>query len=939
MNKNKPAYPVNLPKTSFPMKGDLPHKEPHILSLWEKIKLYKKLEEKNKNSEKFILHDGPPYANGHIHIGHVVNKVLKDFVIKYRMMTGKFAPFVPGWDCHGLPIEHQLMKERHISKHSVTQVDFRRDAALYAKRFIDIQKKEFIRLGGIGDWEHPYLTMEPGYEKIIVRSFHRLLKEGYIFRRKKPVLWCAACETALAEAEVEYEEHTSPSIYVAFPVIMQGKARTIKSFSSFKEVSLVIWTTTPWTIPANVAIALKPGRTYTFLKSKNADTRYLVESSIWEKDKENFEKNLGLSKEENDPAGITAEELSGVECRHPFMEKRVSRVILAGFVDTETGTGSVHIAPGHGAEDYAAGLQYELPILSPVDNAGKFTDEVPLFKGKNVFKANPQIIELLKERGALLYAGSMVHSYPHCWRCKNPVIFRATEQWFLSVKHKQLKERILEAIKKVEWIPPYGEGRITGMVESRPDWCLSRQRFWGTPITVFYCTGCGEQLIDDTVMKNIEDRIGQEGSIAWFTDPAYQFLHDKVQCVQCKGTSFHKENDILDVWFDSGVSHEAVLKEDPRLVWPADLYLEGSDQHRGWFQTSLIPAVALDGTPPYRAVLTHGFTVDGAGKKMSKSLGNVVFPEEIISKYGADILRLWVAASDYREDIRISPEIIKILIDVYRRIRNTLRFLLGNIRDFEMIRDTVPYADMLEIDRWALHRLQKLIQDIQKGYHLYEFHRVWKALNTFCAVDMSAVYFDILKDRLYTWQATGKERRSAQTALFEITHVLARLMSPLLSFTAEESWQVLREEHSDYRLAESVFLADMPQANTAYMSDDLEKNWQKLFTFREQVNAELEKKRQEGLIRSSLEAELICSAGNAESVKFLNTYQGMLDMICIVSKVSLVDRDPRNVDNGFSISVQKAPGKKCPRCWRWQEQISQDAELCGRCSGVIKKGN
>lgn len=938
MKKTKPAYQVNLPKTKFPMKGDLPHNEPRILSLWKKLNIYKKLQEKNLNHPKFILHDGPPYANGHIHCGHVVNKVLKDFVIKYRLMTGNCAPFIPGWDCHGLPIEHQLMKERHLTKHSVSLVDFRREAAQYAQKFINIQREEFIRLGAFGEWDNPYLTMDPQYEKVIVQCFHALLKKGFVYRRKKPVLWCAVCETALAEAEVEYEEHESPSIYVAFPVIRKGKAREIKSFSAVPEVSLVIWTTTPWTIPANVAIALKPGRQYIFLKKDGSQMRYLVESSLWEKEQETFTKRLGLKHEENDPPPVRAEELLDVECRHPFMKNMISRVIIDDFVDVDTGTGAVHIAPGHGEEDYAAGLKFNLPIFSPVDHAGKFTHEVELCKGMKVFDANSTIIQFLKEEGVLLYSSTTVHSYPHCWRCRNPIIFRATEQWFLSIEHMNLRNNILENIKHVEWIPPYGEARIRGMVESRPDWCLSRQRYWGTPITVFYCSACGEPLIDEKVMHAIEERIGTEGTIAWFTAPESDFFHTDVRCSHCDSKTFHKERDILDVWFDSGVSHKAVLKGNPRVSWPADLYLEGSDQYRGWFQTSIVPAVALEGRAPYRAVLIHGFTVDGEGKKMSKSRGNVVAPEKIINDHGADILRLWVAASDYRVDIRISPEIIRLLVDVYRRIRNTLRFLLGNIHDFMPSRDSLPYEQMLEIDRWALHRLQRLVQEVHARYGMYEFHRVWKALNTFCAVDMSAVYFDILKDRLYTWHAQGTHRRSAQTALFNIVHELSRLVAPLLSFTAEEAWQVLKEEHPDIQIEESVFLAGLPKINSVFVSEKLEHSWQRLFSIRDQVNIHLEKKRQEGAIRSSLEAEVEFSSHDKGTIDFLNSYLDILDMILIVSKVTVSRGEKKDIPDTLSVTVRKAPGEKCPRCWRWQEDVSVDTHLCRRCQDVINLG-
>ncbi|MFH1379667.1 MAG: isoleucine--tRNA ligase [bacterium] len=929
MNNSLNLKKVNLPKTKFPMKGDLAKKEPSILDFWNKLHLYQRLEEKHKSSKKFILHDGPPYANGHIHIGHVVNKVLKDFVIKYRMMTGYYAPFVPGWDCHGLPIEHQLMKEKKLDKHRVNLIDFRIEAANFAEKFINIQRTEFIRLGVIGDWDHPYLTMDRNYEKVIVQCFHELLAKGFIYRKKKPVLWCAECETALAEAEVEYDNHTSPSIYVAFSIIKEDRALSIESLKKFEKINLVIWTTTPWTLPANAAVALKPGRSYVFLKKDNDAERYLIEQTIWKTQKDILALKLGLSEVENDPEPLSAEMLKGLRCRHPFITDRKSNIILADFVDVETGSGAVHIAPGHGVEDYTAGLAFNLPIISPVDNEGKFTDEVPLFKGKGVFESNKPINELLGIKGALLFEEKIQHSYPHCWRCKNPVIFRATEQWFLSVDHQNLRKRILELIPAVEWVPHYGEGRIRGMIESRPDWCLSRQRLWGTPITIIFCSACSQALIDARIMKKIEDRIAQEGSNIWFTAPVLSFMYPDAQCPHCKGKEFRKETDILDVWFDSGVSHEAVLKQDPRFYWPADLYLEGSDQHRGWFQTSIIPAVALRGKPPYNAVLTHGFTVDGEGKKMSKSSGNVVAPEEIIKTYGADMLRAWVAASDYREDIRISPEIVKLLVDVYRRIRNTLRFLLGNIQDFSPSKDRVSYEDLLEIDKWALHALQKLIEEVKTAYNSYEFHKVWRNLNTFCSVTMSASYFDILKDRLYTWSLAGKERRSAQTVLLDIFLALERLIAPIMSFTAEEAWQVFKEAYPDFGIEESVLLADMPEVRDEYISDRIGSNWKKLYVIREKVTAELEKARQKGAIKSSLEAEVIYETNNSQEQEILSQYTGSLDMICIVSKMTV-----KNSNVSESITVRKAPGTKCERCWRWQEDVSPETMLCGRCRTV-----
>ncbi len=905
---------VNLPKTNFPMKANLPTREPEIISFWEKNKIYKKILEKNKSGKKFILHDGPPYANGHIHLGHALNKILKDIVVKYKAIRGFWAPFVPGWDCHGLPIEHQLFKELGIDKRQIDIVSFRKKAKDFAQKFVNIQREEFIRLGVFGDWDNPYLTMDYKYESNIVRVFKELAKSGYIYRSKKPIYWCPHCETALAEAEVEYSDHISPSIYVKFPVIDRP--------GQF----VLIWTTTPWTLPANVAIAFHPFAEYVLIKVDREE--YILAKALLK----NVLEIAGF-KEYEISETFKGEKLENIKCKNPVVE-RDSIGILAEFVTLEDGTGCVHIAPGHGAEDYQVGLKYKLPVISPVNESGVFTDEVPEFKGHKVFAANTLIVNKLKEKSLLLHEEKITHSYPHCWRCKHAIIFRATDQWFLSVEYKNLRERMLKSVEKVKWIPEYGINRIRGMLESRPDWCLSRQRYWGVPIPAIYCNNCTTAYLDENIISKFEKIVEREGTDSWFVRDVKDFLPENFKCSKCSGADFRKETDILDVWFDSGVSHEAVLRIRENLEWPSDMYLEGSDQHRGWFQTSLIPAVALHDIPPYKNVLTHGFTVDGEGRKMSKSLGNVISPQEIIQKYGAEILRLWVAGSDYREDIRISPEIIERLAETYRKIRNTIRFLLGNLYDFSPQKDKVEYNQMLEIDRWILGRLQKLSEKVINGYENYEFHLVISEINSFCVVELSSFYMDVLKDRLYTFRPCSKERRSAQTALYEILKVLLKLISPIFSFTAEESWSFFKE--IDKELPESVFLDGFDGCKKEWFSEELEKNWKKLLDLREKVNLEIEKARRENIVKSSLESKVIIDTGDKELLKFLDGYKNELPAILIVSQVEVSPRGAGvDTDQEIKISVLHADGKKCPRCWNWSTEISADSEICPKCKKAL----
>ncbi|MEW5909762.1 MAG: isoleucine--tRNA ligase, partial [Thermodesulfobacteriota bacterium] len=747
---------LNLPQTHFPMKANLSRKEPEQLNAWEEMRLYERIRKESAGKPCFILHDGPPYANGNIHIGTALNKILKDIVVRSRQMAGFDAAYVPGWDCHGLPIEHNVDKELKEKKKELSLAEIRKLCRDYAERFVDIQRQEFKRLGVMGDWENPYLTMSYGYEATIARECGKFAENGSLFRSKKPIYWCCTCKTALAEAEIEYQDETSPSIYVKFPVM--DDLGDISPKLSGKTVSVVIWTTTPWTIPANLAVALHPDFRYAAVGTGKDEVLILAKDLT-----DSFMRLMG-NPDFSIIAEIEPKQLEEKRCRHPLYD-RPSRFVLGSHVTLDAGTGCVHTAPGHGREDYEVGLAYGIEPYSPITDEGRFTEEVGFFSGEFVFDANRPIARKLKESGSLIKEETIRHSYPHCWRCKKPVIFRATPQWFISMEKTGLRKKSLEEIDRVKWIPHWGRERIYGMIESRPDWCVSRQRAWGVPIAVFYCKDCGEILKDDRIMNQVYALFDAHGADIWFQKEVSDFLPARTRCHGCGGESFVKENDILDVWFDSGVSHAAVLEKRPNLRWPADLYLEGSDQHRGWFHSSLLSAVGTRGRAPYDAVLTHGFVVDENGRKMSKSLGNIVAPREVIDRYGAEILRLWVSATDYREDIRISETILTQLTDAYRRIRNTSRFMLGNLFDFDPERDFIPFEEMWEIDRFAVHRLQEIIEKTNQAYASYEFHLIYHALYNYCTLDLSALYLDILKDRLYTFPKRSKGRRSAQSAL------------------------------------------------------------------------------------------------------------------------------------------------------------------------------
>ncbi len=912
---------LNLPRTDFPMRAALSEREPTFLKEWDEKEIYRKIFEKSEGRPKYILHDGPPYANGHIHIGTALNKILKDFIVKARTMSGYNSRYVPGWDCHGLPIENEVDKQLKKKKETMSIIEVRRRCRAFAEKFLDIQRGEFKRLGVLGLWEDPYITMDYDYEATIAREFGKFVEKGSVYKGKKPIHWCYHCKTALAEAEVEYEEHTSPSIYVKFPAASDFGERL--DFLKGKKVSVVIWTTTPWTIPANLAIAFHPDFDYVAV-DVGGEVLILAEALL-----ETCMKKFGFSSYQV-LGRFKGGSLEHLKCRHPLID-RESLLVLADYVTLDAGTGCVHTAPGHGKEDYETGLSYGLDIYTPVDDDGNFTDEVRFFAGQFVFDANEAINEKLREAGSLLKKEEMEHTYPHCWRCKNPIIFRATEQWFISMEANDLRKKALEAIERVEWTPVWGRDRIYGMIENRPDWCISRQRAWGVPIVIFYCESCDHALADKRVIDHVADQFATEGADVWFARSAEELLPHGTVCPKCGGKRFRKETDILDVWFDSGVSYAAVCEKRKDLKAPPDMYLEGSDQHRGWFHSSLLASVGTRGIAPYHAVLTHGFVVDGKGEKMSKSKGNVVTPDQVIRRYGAEILRLWVAAEDYRDDIKISEEILKRLTEAYRKIRNTCRYILGNLYDFDPSRDGAVYENLSEIDRWALHRLQKTIARIRRAYERFEFHTVFHTLNNFCSVDLSAFYLDVLKDRVYTLPAVSPERRSAQTVMYEIVVALTRLMAPVLSFTAEEIWKHLpripeREE--------SVHLADFPSVNPDHIDEDLADKWERILQAREQVSKAMEEARNEKVIGHPLDARVEIDA-SPEMMALLTSLSDWLKSVFIVSQVVL--RENPEI-KGIQVKIARAEGSKCERCWNYDVSVGNDEthpSLCTRCLTAI----
>ena len=921
---------LNLPKTAFPMKANLVKKEPEMLEKWESMDLYKLIRQSSMGRKRFHLHDGPPYANGHIHMGTAFNKVLKDIIVKSRQMAGFDAPYVPGWDCHGLPIEHRVDGELGARKKEMSQAEIRGFCRRYAEKFIDIQRNEFKRLGVFGEWENPYLTMNYPYEATIVREFGKFALNGSLMRSKKPIYWCISCKTALAEAEVEYEEHTSPSIFVRFP--MKSDLDQLAPVLKGKQVSMIIWTTTPWTIPANLAIALHPGLKYAAVETGDNKVMVLAEGLV-----DICMNTFGIESYEVLKL-FKAAELENLEAMHPLYD-RPSKIVLAPYVTLEAGTGCVHTAPGHGREDYETGLQYDLETYSPVDDSGCFTQDVGYFAGMEVFEANRAVKAKLSEKGALLKEEEITHEYPHCWRCKKPVIFRSTKQWFISMDKTDLRKNALDAIRKVSWIPAWGEDRIYKMIANRPDWCISRQRTWGVPITVFFCDECDEPVITQEIIDHVSGMVEQSGADIWFTKSEKELLPPGTSCPHCGADSFRKETDILDVWFDSGVSYAAVMENREYLDSPADLYLEGSDQHRGWFHSSLLCSVGTRQEAPYKGVLTHGFVVDGTGKAMHKSSGNVIAPEELIKSHGAEILRLWVAGEDYRDNIRLSKEILQRLTEAYRRIRNTCRYLLGNLSDFDWETDHVPYKEMEELDRWALNRTQELSGRILKAYEDFNFHLVYHNLHNFCVLDLSSFYLDIIKDRLYTSPKKSRARRSAQTAMHEILETLVRLMAPVLSFTADEIWQYMKGKERPESVHAAIFF---PQ-NEEYQDIALAERWEEIMSVRKEVTKALELARKEKTIGHPLDASVKLGL-SSELADKLTPYKDQLRSIFIVSSVDLREID--QIEGGFEseivpgLKVEVSPSldPKCERCWIHDPTVGDDKnhpDTCERCRNVL----
>ena len=924
---------LNLPQTDFSMQAGLPKKEPAMLEKWEQDGIYDKLMKKNEGKPRFVLHDGPPYANGDIHLGTALNKTLKDFIVRYKNMSGFQAPYVPGWDTHGLPTELKARKKAGVDNSStISDVELREMCREFTLGYLDDQRKQFKRIGGLGEWDNPYITLTRDFEATQIEIFSKMATNGYIYKGLKPVHWCPDCVTALAEAEIEYAEDPCYSIYVKFAV-SDDKGILSKLGGDPDKTYFVIWTTTTWTLPANLAICLGPEFDYSVVKCDGE--YYIMATALYEKAMEAAGKT-----EYEVVASLKGAEMEYMKAKHPFID-RESLVIVGDHVTLESGTGCVHTAPGHGVDDYnvCKNNYPELPIVVPVDNHGKMTAEAgEQFAGLSTDEASRAIGKHLEEIGAMFAAKRIVHQYPHCWRCKNPVLFRATEQWFCSVD--DIKEQAVKAIQDVTWIPGWGQDRITSMVQDRNDWCISRQRRWGVPIPIFYCKECGEPLISEEAMAAVSEMFRTEGSDQWYVKPAEEIIPEGIACKKCGCTHFDKEKDIMDVWFDSGVTHAAVLDKRPNLHWPADLYLEGADQYRGWFQSSLLTAVAWRGTAPYKAVVTHGWVVDGEGRKMSKSLSNGVAPNKIIEQYGADILRLWVASSDYHADIRISPEILKQLSDAYRKIRNTARFILGNLADFNPDQDKVSLDDLLPIDRWALHRFDLVNQKARAGYDAFEFHQVYHAIHNFCVVDMSNFYLDVIKDRLYVEKANSKERRAAQTAMYMILDGMTRLISPILAYTSDEIWQAMKHDASAD--AEHVVLNQMPEPTGVNADEAFIQTWDRIHDIRDAVKKALELARNEKLIRASLDAKVQLFS-DSEMYDFVKSVETELPVVFIVSQVELVKGGKGAFVSEdlpeLSVTVLPAEGDKCSRCWTYSNTVGSNEkhpEVCAHCASVLE---
>jgi len=921
---------LNLPKTDFPMKAKLPEREPEQLAGWEAQGLYYRILESRADAPLFVLHDGPPYPTGEIHLGTGLNKVVKDMIVKSKTMSGFRAPYIPGWDCHGLPIETKVEKELGGKTSKVPAAEFRRMCRQFAAGFVEKHKVEFKRLGVLGQWDRPYLTMDARDEASIAGAFLDFYEKGYVYRGLKPVYWCIFDRTALAEAEVEYEDHTSPSIWVRFPVVSGDKAKVLGLDG---DVSALIWTTTPWTLPANRALAFHPEFEYVV-----ADTS--VGKLLLAKERVNaLETELHIEVHEVH-GSWKGSGFEGVQFQHPFLDLQVPGV-LADYVTLDQGSGIVHTAPGHGSDDFLSGQEYGLEIYAPIDDKGVYLEGLPEYKGKNVLEANPIIVQLLEDRRALLGNHSYTHSYPHCWRCHNPVVFRATEQWFIKMdqaahgKGETLRAEALGEVHGVKWIPAWGEERIYEMIEKRPDWCVSRQRFWGVPIIVFYCEGCGVRLEDFAALRNVVKRFEREGADAWYKHTAEELLPPGTKC-SCGAGKWRKENDILDVWFDAGSSNFAVLKGDE---WPADVYLEGPDQYRGWFQSSLLVATGLRERAPYRSVVTHGWTLDEQGRPMSKSLGNVVLPSDICEKWGADLLRLWVASQEYQADVKMSERVMTQLSEAYRKIRNTFRFALGNLFDFEPERHALANEALDDLDRWMLERTAELVKKCREWYATYDFHRVYHALHDYCVVDLSAFYFDVLKDRLYTKAAKNGSRRSAQTAIWKITSALVRLAAPILVFTSEEVWTHMPKLPGE---PPSVHLALFPEDTTLRSSLDLKAKaeWEKLHALRAKVLQDLERSRTQKFINASLEAKIRLRS-NGSYLELLQKYVKDLPALFIVSQVEVlpfagpIESDHREPSQ---IEILRADGAKCERCWNYSTHVGENRRypaVCERCTAAL----
>ena len=913
---------LNLPKTDFPMRAGLPKSEPVTLKNWEDEKLYDKLMERNEGKPLFVLHDGPPYANGDIHLGHALNKILKDFIVRYKNMAGFKAPFVPGWDTHGLPTELKARQKAGIgSSADISVVELRKLCEEFVTGYINDQREQFKRLGAIGEWDNPYITLKHEFEAEQIKVFAEMADKGYIYRGLKPVYWCPECKTALAEAEIEYAEDPCHSIYVKFRVTDDLGKFAAMGIDPAK-VSFVIWTTTTWTLPANVAICVGPRFEYSVIQS--GDEYYVMATELYRSAME----EAGIT-DYQVVAAIKGSELEYMKTQHPFLD-RESLLIVGEHVTLESGTGCVHTAPGHGVDDYNVCRNYpEIPVICPVNGDGVLTEESGQFAGLTTDEANKKIAIHLDATGSLFALKKIIHQYPHCWRCKSPILFRATDQWFCSVD--DFKDDAVKAINEVEWIPSWGKDRITSMVRERKDWCISRQRKWGVPIPIFYCRDCGEPLIDKTAMLAVADVFAKEGSNAWFDHDASGMLPEGTKCAKCGCTSFDKEKDIMDVWFDSGSSHTAVVRRRGYLKFPADLYLEGNDQYRGWFQSSLLTSVATMGTAPYKTVLTHGMILDMEKRKMSKSLGNGISPQEVIKQYGADVLRLWVASCDYQSDVNISFDILKQRSEAYRKVRNTARYILGNLFDFNPDTDMADFDTLLPIDKWALAKLNSLIDKVREAYDKYEFHIVYHSIHNFCVVDMSNFYLDVLKDRLYTEKADSPRRRAAQTAMYLILNAMTRMIAPILAYTSDEIWKFM--PHSAADEASHVIYNEMPEKVAVDVDDSFMEFWNRIHELRDDVKKTLEPMIKEKTIKSSLEAKVTLSAGG-ETLEFLRQAEPELADAFIVSEVVIADNGA-----GLEITAEKAEGEKCERCWAIRKSVGADAEhptLCAHCCETLR---